>query len=499
MRKISLVLLALVLVLSLGAPALANPVVQSLVYSQEANSGVRHEVCTTLDGTTVDSYYTGDYTFDTLSTLGSDALLQALRTLMVTTHTYQTSYDECRDLSVKTDCENADGVSINLMYSSFVTDRKGYINDTSKGWNREHVWPKSLGGFNTTGAGADLHHIRPTDSSLNGTRGNDKYGYATGSIKQMYGTVVTGGAHGGQKGGGYMEPLDNAKGDVARICLYVWVRYGGQLSKCSSITNVFQSIDVLLEWCALDPVDTWEMGRNEVVYGIQGNRNVFIDYPELAWQIFGREVPEDYVTPSGSNSCEHLNTQVQDLDPTCTADGFVAGTVCTDCGKVVATGTVVPATGHQNVESRNQKDATCAEEGHTGDMYCTDCGELVAAGSVIPTTDHLHTEIRNAWDAVCNMAGNSGDVYCVDCNKLVKLGNLIPATGEHKFGQWLVAPGGGTQTRTCNVCNFEETQPADNTPSPFMGPAIIGIAAAAIVVLGGGTTAVILLFKKKKV
>ena len=89
MRKYA-VLLALVL-LSLGAPALANPVAQGLIYSQEANSGVRHEVCTTLDGTTVDSYYTGDYTFDGLSTLSSDELLQTLRTLMVSTHSYQTS------------------------------------------------------------------------------------------------------------------------------------------------------------------------------------------------------------------------------------------------------------------------------------------------------------------------------------------------------------------------------------------------------------------------
>ena len=498
MRKLIAAILLLTLVLSVGAPASAlSPAVQH-TYSKEANSGIRHEICTDLYGTSVDTYYTDGYLYDELMALSGEELLQTLRTLLTDTHTYQTSYDECRDLAVITDCENGDGTSINLLYSSFVTDMQGYINNTKKGWNREHVWPKSLGGFNTSGAGSDLHHIRPTDSSLNGTRGNDKYGNVEGGT-EMYGTVVTNGAHGGKKGGSLMEPLDNVKGDVARICLYVYIRYGGELSKCSSITNVFESIETLLQWHAMDPVDTWEMGRNEVVYGIQGNRNVFIDYPELAWQIFGREVPEDYVTPSGSNSCEHLNTQVQDLDPTCTADGFVAGTVCSDCGKVVATGTVVPATGHQNVESRNQKDATCAEEGHTGDMYCTDCGELVAAGSVIPTTDHLHTEIRNAWDAVCNMAGNSGDVYCVDCNKLVKLGNLIPATGEHKFGQWLVAPGGGTQTRTCSVCNFEETQPADNTPSPLMGPAIICIAAAAIVVLGGGTTAVILLLKKKKV
>jgi len=62
---------------------------------------------------------------------------------------------------------------------------------------------------------------------------------------------------------------------------------------------VFQSVDVLLEWCEMDPVDTWEMGRNEVIEDIQGNRNVFIDYPEYAWLIYGRDIPDDMTTPSG--------------------------------------------------------------------------------------------------------------------------------------------------------------------------------------------------------
>lgn len=490
MRKLTTCLLALVMLLCLFVPAAtaAEPVLQHN-YSKDANSGIRHEVCTTLAGTTTDTYYTGDYTFEALSELSGDALLQSLRTLMKTTHHTQTSYDQCRDLSVKTDCENADGVTINLMYSSYISNRGEYINDTSKGWNREHVWPKSLGGFNTTGAGADLHHIRPTDSSLNGTRGNDKYGYATGNIKEMYGTVVTGGAHGGKKGGGYMEPLDNTKGDVARICLYVYVRYGGELSKCSSITNVFQSVDVLLEWCALDPVDTWEMGRNEVVYNIQGNRNVFIDYPELAWQLFGKEMPEEMATPSGSLSCEHANTELADLAPTCTKDGFTNGTVCSDCGRVVEGGTVVPATGHQHTEHRNQKDATCAEEGHTGDVYCTDCNELVAGGSIIPTTEHLHTEVRNAWDAVCNMAGNSGDIYCTDCGKLVKYGKLIPATGKHTFGEV-----DSNSTHSCTICGFQETVEQEVNNNSWIWIVVAGIGVLAI---GGAAVAVVLIKKKK--
>ncbi len=302
MKRVVLLFLAGMLLLCLTGRAFAQTEASLPTYSSEANSGVRHEVCTSLAGTSVDTYYTGEYTFGTLSSLSGDALLQTLRTLMTDTHTHYTTYGDCRDLAVKTDCENGDGQTITLLYSSFVTDFQGYINNTKKGWNREHVWPVSLGGFSKNQTpGCDLHHIRPTDSSLNGTRGNDKYGYVEGG-REIFGTVVTNNALGGKKGGGLMEPLDNVKGDVARICLYMYVRYGTEYEGTKSITNVFESIDTLLAWCELDPVDTWEMGRNEVVQAIQGNRNVFIDFPELAWHLFDREVPENMQTP-GSKFC----------------------------------------------------------------------------------------------------------------------------------------------------------------------------------------------------
>ena len=351
MRKISAVFLTLVMLLTMISPAMAAESALQHNYSSAANSGIRHEVCTTLSGTTVGSYYTGEYSFGKLSGQSGDALLQSLRTLMTSTHSYQTSYDECRDLSVKTDCENADGTTINLTYTSYVVTMKEYINNATDGggWNREHVWPKSLGGFNTTGAGADLHHIRPTDKSVNGKRGNEKYGVPTNG-SPVTGTITVENAVGGYSNNQFFEPLDNVKGDVARICLYVYVRYGGELSKCSSITNVFQSIDVLLEWCALDPVDTWEMGRNEVVYAIQGNRNVFIDYPELAWSLFSKEIPKDLVTPSGNTNiqtvCSHKNVEHRNtVEPSCTVNGYSGDVHCADCGKFLSEGTESPATG----------------------------------------------------------------------------------------------------------------------------------------------------------
>ena len=297
MRKLIAIVLVLVMVLSLNTWTFASATTVQHNYSTQANSGIRDEVCNTLSGTRVGSYYTGSYTIDTLLSLNSSTLLQQLRTLMTNTHSKSSSYNDCRDMAVKTDCENESGNTINLLYSSYTVTRSDFGGSGST-WNREHVWPKSLGGFETSGPGADLHHIRPTDATLNSKRGNLKYGNVSGG-SNVIGTSLVDYMVGGTSGGGYFEPLDNVKGDVARICLYVYVRYGGSYTKCSSITNVFQSVDVLLEWMEEDPVDTWDMGRNEVVSAYQGNRNVFIDYPELAWQLFGKEVPADMVTPSG--------------------------------------------------------------------------------------------------------------------------------------------------------------------------------------------------------
>lgn len=371
MRKVFACLLGLILVLSLGAPVVAqSPVVQHH-YSATANSGIRHEVCTTLEGTSAGSYYTGSYTFDILSEQSGDTLLESLRTLMTVTHTHYTTYSDCRDLAVKTDCEKGDGTTISLLYSSYVSDRSEYINNTTKGWNREHVWPVSLGTFNKDQTpGCDLHHIRPTDSLLNETRGNEKYGIVT-SGKEMYGTPITGNAHGGKKGGGYMEPLDNVKGDVARICLYMYVRYGREYAGCNDITNVFQSVEVLLQWCALDPVDTWEMGRNEVVYAIQGNRNVFIDYPELAWQLFDRECPAGMTTPSGNAApCEHPDKELRnEKEPTCGLAGYSGDIYCADCDQRLDIGRRIHATGKHSFGQWE-----LVEDGDIEARSCTVCG-----------------------------------------------------------------------------------------------------------------------------
>lgn len=476
---------------------------QPAKYSSTSNSGERDVICTTLDGTTAAGYYTGSYTYEALSAQSSGTLLQSLRTLMTNTHKKQSSYDDCHYKADMTDCENNNG-KVSLIYTSYEATMSEW-----NGWNREHVWPKSLGGFDKTGAGSDLHHIRPSDAVVNSTRNNDKYGNVNGG-KEVKGSNPATGYVGGYSGGGYFEPLDNVKGDVARICLYVYVRWGATYSKSSNITNVFQSVDVLLEWCALDPVDTWEMGRNEVVYAIQGNRNVFIDYPEYAWLLFGRSIPSDMTTPSGkasggnggsqgggTDSCTHETTVVKDkADATCSANGYTGDTYCTKCNKKLSSGTTILKNDNHSFGAWET-----SADGKSASRTCSLCKKVEQRSLVNPATcPHEATYVKDEREGTCMELGYSGDVYCKDCDKLLVSGTNLPM-GNHSYGEPEVIveatdKKAGLARLVCSTCGVENVIEWDPTPAPKINstPIIIGASIGGGVIILG---AVFIIIRRK--
>jgi endonuclease I len=154
-------------------------------------------------------------------------------------------------------------------------------------WNREHVFAQSRGGFTTSaGPGTDLHHLRAEDVTVNGTRGNKDFDNG--------GTAVSGCTDCWTDADSF-EPRDAVKGDVARMLFYMAVRYEGddgfgnlELSTVSgSAVPRIGDLDILLAWNAADPVDAFEMRRNDRIYTQwQGNRNPFIDHPEWAAAIW---------------------------------------------------------------------------------------------------------------------------------------------------------------------------------------------------------------------
>lgn len=282
------------------------------------NTGTRDEIATSLSND-ANNYYSGSYSYSALSSLSGDSLKNKLHTLMSSTMKTSVSYKSLTSYWPYTDAEKGKANTV-LFYSD----------EYNSSFNREHVWPKSRGSFYQTNGGCDLHHLRPTDATVNSTRGNHTMGTVAHSGNQVtFHSKTVGWLNTAED---KFEPLDNVKGDVARIYLYMYVRWQqpnlfqdvakSQLPAFDSDDNandgqaVIESLDTLLTWCKNDPVDTWEMCRNDLTQDIQGNRNVFIDHPELAWKLFGRTVPSNLVTPTSNNGSN--TTPVPTVTPTTT-------------------------------------------------------------------------------------------------------------------------------------------------------------------------------------
>lgn len=148
--------------------------------------------------------------------------------------------------------------------------------------NTEHVWPQSLG---ATGSGkTDLHHLYAVDEQTNGRRGN----YPFGEVKTVTWTAPNldgdDASRLGQNSSGRLvfEPEARQKGNIARGILYFYTRYAAQPTSGFTLSNFAVERAVLLKWHQADPPDANERLRNDAVFGVQGNRNPYIDHPEFA-------------------------------------------------------------------------------------------------------------------------------------------------------------------------------------------------------------------------
>lgn len=210
---------------------------------------------------------------------------------------YTSSSTDVWDILKVTDKDSTNASNVILFYSNRSVDGAQEYNSGS-GWNREHVWAKSRGDFGTSnGAGTDVHHLRACDISVNSTRNNRNFEDCVTCID-----VVDNGFNTGSKRDANLwtfEPPTNVKGDVARMIFYMTVRYEGDGNEPDlELTDVLQSntsklplhatLTTLLQWNRQDPVTNAERNRNLIIYNdYQGNKNPFIDYPELAEYIWG--------------------------------------------------------------------------------------------------------------------------------------------------------------------------------------------------------------------
>lgn len=220
---------------------------------------------------------------------------------------------------------------VHALYNNRELDNqaKAWGNHEQDGWgiNQEHIWAKShgfdtKGSDGTGGARGDPMHLwagngwanhehsnnffafvdKTKDYSDAGTKYQTAYGNLTGYSKN---------AGGNEK---VFEPQDSDKGDIARAIFYMVARYNNYAGETSGIDgnnpNLVMLNDLsqnnttgtstasksfgmgllsdLLAWNRLDPVDEYEVHRNNLLYkNYTNNRNPFIDFPEWAEYIWG--------------------------------------------------------------------------------------------------------------------------------------------------------------------------------------------------------------------
>ena len=206
------------------------------------------------------------------------------------------------------------------------------------GWNKEHLVCQSW-----LGSGpmvSDLFNVYPTDARINNLRSNYPYGVVGSGFNgfskdtQHHGLGKLGSSTTSGIGTVY-EPDDQYKGDFARSFMYMVARYrsntlnsgnGAKMFSSSPTNFTAYSLSFLLDWHRQDPVSQKEIDRNQAVYGIQHNRNPFIDYPELAEYIWGTRVGQTIDLASMTPTCEgggYDPTQVTKYGVTWSAAGAV--------------------------------------------------------------------------------------------------------------------------------------------------------------------------------
>jgi endonuclease I/chitodextrinase len=202
--------------------------------------------------------------------------------------------------------ENPKGVDP-YNYSSGSTQRCGTYSAEGDCYNREHIIPQSVFGSNSPMV-ADAHFITPTDGKVNGNRSN----YPHGTVASVSWTSKNGSKLGSSAIAGYtgpiFEPIDEFKGDIARMYLYFATRYENTVSGYNfpmfnnTSDQVFTTpfLNLLLTWCAQDPVSQREIDRNNAIYVRQNNRNPYIDHPEYI-QLVWNPTPDTEVPTAVTN------------------------------------------------------------------------------------------------------------------------------------------------------------------------------------------------------
>ena len=199
----------------------------------------------------------------------------------------------------------------------YITNQCGSASQ-SNCYNREHIVPQSV--FNSASPMvSDAHFIPPVDGSVNTLRSNNPHG----NVATATSTTLNGSKSGTSAVPGYtgtvFEPLNEFKGDIARMYFYFATRYENTVA--SYVFDMFNGtnnqvfttpfLNMLITWHNQDPVNAREITRNNAIYNRQNNRNPFIDHPEYVAMIWS--TTSDNQSPTSASNLVASNIATTSL------------------------------------------------------------------------------------------------------------------------------------------------------------------------------------------
>ncbi len=208
--------------------------------------------------------------------------------------------------------------------------------------NAEHLVPQSYYG-SISPMRSDIWSLRPSHGSPNSARSNNPYGEVDDAAAQWYGVDAQGNYFStgniptnpddfSELSNGVWEPRESQKGDIARAVFYFYTMYPTQAGDISGICDP----QTLYDWHLGDPVNAFEVQRNDRIEVAQGNRNPYIDDPNLVFRAW--YFSEAAAGCTNASACNYDASATAD-DGSCIllgapcddGDAFTLGDVYTDC------------------------------------------------------------------------------------------------------------------------------------------------------------------------
>ena len=358
-------------------------------------------------------------------------------------------------------------------------DECGNYSQEGDCYNKEHVIPQSVFSSNTP-MQSDAHQLLPTDGRVNGFRGNYPFGRVNdnnlASQSGISNPTQNGSKLGANLNSGYsagysgtvFEPIDEFKGDIARIYFYFITRYENQVSNWGSFAmfdgssdQVLQTtfLSILLEWHSNDSVSQKEIDRNNnIYYNHQNNRNPFVDHPEYASMIWNPVT--DTEAPTAATNLIASNPTSNSIDLSWTAgtdniavtsyDVYVDGTntVSTSNTSITVTGLAANTEFCFTVFAKDAAQNTAPSSNES----CETTDQGASSTNEIFISEYVEGSSNNKALEIANFTGNSINLssYTIarDVNSNGAYGAALQLTGTLATGNVHVISRGNASAAT---------------------------------------------------